>query len=95
MSYLTRKIAFAIAYIKKKYYLCSGFKTHNDMKDVTQSSYQGFGHRVQLIKRADVARSWAVVDNRRVMVSSRHEDVAKESFLNHVASIVRQLSLEL
>lgn len=65
------------------------------MTDKTISSYQGYGHRVQLIRRATVAREFAVVDNRRVLVSTRHEETAKGAFLNHVASIVRQLSLQL
>ena len=65
------------------------------MTDRTVSSYQGFGHRVQLIRRATVAREWAVVDNRRVIVSTRSEATGKDIFLNHVAGIVRQLELQL
>ena len=64
------------------------------MTDMTISSYRGYGHRVQLIRRATVAREFAVVDNRRVLVSTRHEETAKGAFLNHVASIVRQLAIE-
>ena len=63
------------------------------MTDKTMSSYQGFGHRVQLIRRSDVARSWAIVDNRRVISSVRQETLAKNIFLNHVVGIVRQLSI--
>lgn len=65
------------------------------MTDKTISSYRGYGHRVQLIRRAAVAREFAVVDNRKVLVSTCHEETAKGAFLNHVASIVRQLSLQL
>ena len=65
------------------------------MTDKTISSYRGYGHRVQLIRRATIAREYAVVDNRRVLVSTRHEETAKSAFLNHVASIVRQLALQI
>ena len=65
------------------------------MTDKTISSYRGYGHRVQLIRRATVAREFAVVDNRRVLVSTRLEETAKGAFLNHVAGIVRQTSLTL
>lgn len=65
------------------------------MTDKTISSYQGYGHRVQLVRRAAVAREFAVVDNRRVVSSTMNETMAKDIFLNHVAGIVRQLSLEL
>lgn len=84
-----------IAYIKKNAYLCSVFKTYMLMTDKTVSSYQGFGHRVQLIRRATVAREWAVVDNRRVIHSTVAETLAKDMFLNHVAGIVRQLEIQL
>lgn len=69
------------------------FKTLRVMTDKTMSSYQGFGHRVQLIRRADVARSWSILDNRRVISSVRQETLAKDIFLNHVAGIVRQTSI--
>lgn len=65
------------------------------MTDVTISSYQGFGHRVQLIRRNAVARQWAIVDNRRVIHSTGAETLAKDMFLNHVAGIVRQLEIQL
>ena len=68
-------------------------KTIIVMKDKTFSSYQGYGHRVQLIRRADIARSWSILDNRRVISSVSNETLAKDIFLNHVAGIVRQLSI--
>lgn len=95
MLYMTHFFCRKFAYIKKKQYLCSEFKTYKVMRDKTISSYQGFGHRVQLIRRADIARSWALVDNRRVLVATRDEDTGKGAFLNHVASIVRQRVLVL
>ena len=95
MLYMTHFLPEKFAYIKKKQYLCSEFKTYRVMRDKTISSFQGFGHRVQLIRRADIARSWALVDNRRILVSTRDEDTGKGAFLNHVASIVRQRELVL
>lgn len=65
------------------------------MTDKTISSYQGYGHRVQLIRRASVAREFAVCDNRKVLFTTASETFAKDLFLNHVAGIVRQLRLEL
>ena len=65
------------------------------MTDKTISSYQGYGHRVQLIRRAAVAREFAVVDNRRVLLSTCQEETAKRAFLSHVTSILLQLTLEL
>lgn len=68
-------------------------KTLIVMTDRTISSYQGYGHRVQLIRKSAVARSWSILDNRRVISSVDQETLAKDIFLNHVASIVRQLSI--
>lgn len=65
------------------------------MTDRTISSYQGYGHRVQLVRRAAVAREFAVIDNRRVIHTTTNETLGKDMFLNHVSSIVRQLSLPL
>ena len=65
------------------------------MTEKTISTYRGFGHRVQLIRRQAVARQYAIIDNRRILSSSTHEVVAKEAFLNIVAGIVRQTALEL
>ena len=90
MLYITHFYREKFAYIKKKQYLCSGFKNHIDMTEVTVSSFQGFGHRVQLVRRQAVARQWALVDNRRVLVATKDEDTSKGAFINHVASIVRQ-----
>ena len=56
----------------------------------TQSSFQGYGHRVQVIKRDDVAKSYSVLDNRKVLITSMNESLAKDVFLNTVASLVRQ-----
>ena len=64
------------------------------MTDKTISAYQGYGHRVQLIRRGDVARSWAVMDNRRVQISTHDESLAKDLFLNHIAGIVRQYEIQ-
>lgn len=60
------------------------------MASRTQSSFQGYGHRVQVIKRDDVARSYSVLDNRRVLITTQNESLAKDMFLNRVAGLVRQ-----
>ena len=80
---------------KKSSTFVADLKPFRVMTDKTISSYQGFGHRVQLIRRAAVAREFAVCDNRRVLFSTTNETHAKDLFLNHVAGIVRQLSMEL
>lgn len=56
----------------------------------TQSSFQGYGHRVQIIKRDDVAKSYSVLDNRRVLITTMNEALAKDVFLNTIAGLVRQ-----
>ena len=56
----------------------------------TQSSFQGYGHRVQVIKRDDVAKSYSVLDNRKVLITTMNEALAKDVFLNTVAGLVRQ-----
>lgn len=56
----------------------------------TQSSFQGYGHRVQVIKRDDVAKSYSVLDNRRVLITTMNESLANDVFLNTVAGLVRQ-----
>lgn len=56
----------------------------------TQSSFQGFGHRVQVVMRNDVAKSYSVLDNRKVLISTMNESLAKDVFLNTVAGLVRQ-----
>ena len=63
------------------------------MLEKTISSYNGYGHRVQLVRRDAVARFFSVVDNRRVLMSTSSESVAKDVFLNHVAGIVRRLQM--
>lgn len=60
------------------------------MASRTQSSFQGYGHRVQVIKRDDVAKSYSVMDNRRVLITTQNESLAKDVFLNTVAGLVRQ-----
>lgn len=60
------------------------------MASRTQSSFRGYGHRVQVIKRDDVAKSYSVLDNRRVLITTQNESLAKDVFLNTVAGIVRQ-----
>lgn len=60
------------------------------MASRTQSSFQGYGHRVQVIKRDDVAKSYAVMDNRRVLITTQNESLAKDIFLNTIAGLVRQ-----
>lgn len=59
----------------------------------TQSSFIGLGHRIQLIKRDEVAKCYAVTDNRKVVISTMHETLAKDVFLNTIAGIVRQTSI--
>ena len=68
-------------------------KTNRVMNEQTISSFQGFGHRVQLVRRSNIARRWAVVDNRKVLLTTHEEEIGKNAFLNEVASIVRQLDL--
>lgn len=84
-----------MAISKKSCTFVPDLKPHNVMTEKTISSYSGYGYRVQLIRRDAVARSWACVSNRRVVFSSSHETTAKEAFLNHVASIVRQTFIDL
>lgn len=60
------------------------------MASKTQSSFQGYGHRVQVIKRDDVAKSYSVMDNRRVLITTMNESLAKDVFLNTIAGLVRQ-----
>lgn len=60
------------------------------MASRTQSSFQGYGHRVQVIKRDDVAKSYSVLDNRRVLITTQNESIAKDVFLNTIAGLVRQ-----
>lgn len=64
------------------------------MTDKTISSFQGYGHRVQLVKKTAVARYWSILDNRKVISSVGLETLAKDIFLNHVAGIVRQTSIK-
>ena len=56
----------------------------------TQSSFQGYGHRVQVVKRDDIAKSYSVLDNRRVLITTMNESLANDVFLNTVAGLVRQ-----
>lgn len=60
------------------------------MASKTQSSFQGYGHRVQVVKRDDIAKSYAVLDNRRVLITTQNEILAKDVFLNRIAGLVRQ-----
>ena len=60
------------------------------MASRTQSSFQGYGHRVQVIKRDDVAKGYSVLDNRRVLITTQNESLAKDVFLNTIAGLVRQ-----
>lgn len=59
----------------------------------TQSSFIGLGHRIQLVKRDEVAKCYAVLDNRKVVISTMHETLAKDVFLNTIAGVVRQTSI--
>ncbi len=43
-----------------------------------------------MIKRDDVAKSYSVLDNRRVLITTQNESLAKDVFLNSVAGLVRQ-----
>lgn len=63
------------------------------MASKTQSSFQGYGHRVQVIKRDDVARNYSVMDNRRVLITTQNESLAKDVFLNTIAGLVRQTAI--
>lgn len=60
------------------------------MANRTISSYIGYGYRVQLIKRTGVEKDYSVQQNRRVLVSTGNESLAKDVFLNTIAGIVRQ-----
>lgn len=63
------------------------------MSETTLYSFQGEGHRVQVIRRETVTRRWALVDNRHVLVSSKDEGTIKRSFASHVQSIIFQMTL--
>ena len=65
------------------------------MTEKVVSTYRGFGHKVHLVRRDAVSRSWAVMDNRRVVLSSSDELTAKRSFMNHTATIIYQTTLDL
>lgn len=65
------------------------------MSDKIVSTYRGFGHRVHIVRRDAVQRNWALLDNRRVLVSSTMEETIKRQFCSRVQSIVLQTSLEL
>lgn len=95
MSYLTIFLLQDLVISKKSCTFVPDLKPYNVMTEKTISSYSGYGYRVQLIRRNAVARYWAVVSNRRVVFSSSHETTAKEGFLNHVASIIRQRTMDL
>ena len=60
------------------------------MASRTTSSFQGYGHRVQITKDDTVAVCFRVLDNRRVIISTGNESLAKDVFLNTVAGLVRQ-----
>lgn len=60
------------------------------MAQRTQSSFQGYGHRVQVIRHDDVAKCYSVLDNRRVLIRTMNESLANDVFLNTVAGLVRQ-----
>lgn len=66
----------------------------NFMATKTQSSFIGLGHRIQLIRKEEVAKCYAVLDNRRVVISTMHETLAKDVFLNTIAGVVRQTSIK-
>lgn len=65
------------------------------MNEKVLSTYRGYGHKVNLIKRTAVCRNFAVLDNRRVLVSTKDEEVAKRVFMAHAAEILLQTALEL
>lgn len=64
------------------------------MASRTQSSFQGYGHRVQVVKRDDVAKCYSVQDNRRVLITTQNESLAKDVFLNTIAGLVRQTTIK-
>lgn len=43
-----------------------------------------------MIKRDNVVRDYAVTDNRRVLITTQNESLAKDVFLNTIAGLVRQ-----
>lgn len=65
------------------------------MTDKTVSTFRGFGHKVHIVKRPEVSRQWALMDNRRVLVSSSDEFTIKRAFIQHVQSLTLQTSIEL
>lgn len=79
---------------KKSSTFVANFKTikrkESSMAVRTISSYTGYGYRVQLIKRTGVEKDYSVQQNRRVLVSTGNEGLAKDVFLNTIAGIVRQ-----
>lgn len=65
------------------------------MTEKVISTYRGYGHKCHIIQRTAVARIYALMDNRRVLVSSRDELTIKRAFMQHVQGIVLQKDLEL
>lgn len=65
------------------------------MTDKVISTYRGYGHKCHIIRRDAVARTFALMDNRRVVCASSDELTIKRAFMQHVQSIVLQMSLEL
>lgn len=64
------------------------------MKDQTISSFQGYGYRLQLIKRTGLCKVFLVSLNRRVVINTAIESLAKDVFLNQLSGIVRQTSIQ-
>lgn len=59
----------------------------------TISGYQGYGYRIQLIQREELLNEFCVLINRRVIISTDDQTLAKSVFLNQVASVVRQTGI--
>ena len=63
------------------------------MRVKTISGFQGYGYRIQLLQKDELSREFSVLVNRRVIITTDAETLAKSVFLNQVASVVRQTGI--
>lgn len=63
------------------------------MRVKTISGYQGYGYRIQLLRKDGLSREFSVLSNRRVVITTGVETLAKDVFLNQVAGVIRQTAI--
>lgn len=63
------------------------------MRVKTISGYQGYGYRIQLLRKDGLSKEFSVLSNRRVVITTPTETLAKDVFLNQVAGVVRQTAI--